>query len=65
MFTPRHMRKGRQPASGKDKEKQKAFRRAALVSKLFIHQNAKQLAGDPAYLRYCAACDSGSLRRGK
>lgn len=64
MYTPRHLRRG-QNSQGKDKEKQKAFRRAALWSKEFIGQSSEKLEGNPMYARWCASADRGSLRRAK
>lgn len=60
-FTPRHMRKGYTNKSGDSgKDKQRAFKRAAQVSKRFIHQKASQLEGNYQYLQYCEATKDGN-----
>jgi hypothetical protein len=68
VFTPRNLRKGSRNSGGKDKEKQKTFRRCKLISNRFIHQKASQLQKQPLreeYLVYCGLCDRDALRRGK
>ncbi len=63
MYTPRHLRRGNKAGQGKDKEKQKAFRRAALKSKLFIYQSASSLEGNHEYLKWCKSCDDRQNRK--
>lgn len=67
-YTPRHLRKRyKRLGAVKDKDKQRAFKRAAAYSKLFMNQSASQLEGNLPYLKYCAKVGDGSkgLRTGK
>jgi hypothetical protein len=67
MYTPRHMRRGKTNKSGPGKaEKSKAFRGAALHSKMFIYQKASALQNsklNSAYLEWCAKAERGNLRK--
>lgn len=63
-FTPRHLRKRYNNKSGAgDKDKQRAFRRAALWSKKFIHLSANALAKPSIASEYAKWCDRS--REGK
>ncbi len=67
-FTPRHMRKGAKNSGGpKEKEKQRAFKRAKNYSDRFIHQSASMLEGPMAqqYEAYKGVVDRNALRKGK
>lgn len=65
-YTPRNMRKKYRNTSGKDQQKQKVFRAAALWSKQFIHQSADALQSSSLrepYKKWCESADKGTLRR--
>lgn len=65
-YVPRSQRRKHKAKRGDDPSKARAFRRAALWSKQFIHQSANALA-KPAlaaqYEEWTAAAKAGALRR--
>lgn len=69
MYTPRKMRrKNNASRNGTvDGTKSKAFRKAAQMSKLWIHQSSSYLEHPrnyPLYRDYCGKCDRDGLRKG-